>query len=325
MTAKQLHLCHEEVLQATAPFSFEGTMYKPSHFPAESEIYEAGNLWFSLRLDDEVYGIHLASSSRESSGIVPVAMRVFTTAGLSAEAIRRIRGEITFRFDLPCNLADFMRLAAADPVLGPIEAKWRGMRISCAYSLYELICITIVLQNAQVRRSVSMLQNLLATYGERIAFDGRELYAFWTPAQMAVPGEDELRGLKVGYRAKSFCRVARIFADDPELETRVRRLPKQEASRDLQRIYGIGPASSGYLLFEYLHHYDALDYLSPWETKILGMLLLNDIEAAAQDVLTYVYERWGAWRMLAAHYIFEDAFWRRQTESVPWLNELIRL
>lgn len=325
MTIKQLHLCHEEVLPATAPFSFEGTMCKPSHFPAELEIYEAGNLWFSLRLDDDVYGIHLSSSSRALSGIVPVAMRVFAAAGLSAETIRRIRDEMIFRFDLECDLSEFMQLAAVDPVLGPIENKWRGMRVSCAYSLYELICVTIVLQNAQVRRSVSMLHSLLATYGERIEFDGRELFAFWTPAQMTIPGEDELRGLKVGYRAKSFCRVARIFADDPDLETRVRRLPKQDASRDLQRIYGIGPASSGYLLFEFLHHYDALDYLSPWETKILGMLLFNDIEAAAQDVLSYAYERWGDWRMLAAHYIFEDIFWRRQTESVPWLNELIRL
>ena len=42
-------------------------------------------------------------------------------------------------------------------------------------------------------------------------------------------------------------------------------------------------------------------------------------------VLAEVKRRWGAWRMLASHYIFEDLFWRRKTKAVPWLESLIRL
>jgi hypothetical protein len=29
--------------------------------------------------------------------------------------------------------------------------------------------------------------------------------------------------------------------------------------------------------------------------------------------------------MLAAHYLFEDLFWRRKNEPVEWLEKLIRL
>jgi hypothetical protein len=29
--------------------------------------------------------------------------------------------------------------------------------------------------------------------------------------------------------------------------------------------------------------------------------------------------------MLAAHYLFEDLFWRRRNEPAEWLEELIRL
>jgi len=29
--------------------------------------------------------------------------------------------------------------------------------------------------------------------------------------------------------------------------------------------------------------------------------------------------------MLAAHYLFEDLFWQRKTQKIPWLEDLIRL
>jgi 3-methyladenine DNA glycosylase/8-oxoguanine DNA glycosylase len=42
-------------------------------------------------------------------------------------------------------------------------------------------------------------------------------------------------------------------------------------------------------------------------------------------IIKEVSERWSEWRMLAIHYIFEDIFWKRKTEKVEWLEELIRL
>jgi 3-methyladenine DNA glycosylase/8-oxoguanine DNA glycosylase len=45
----------------------------------------------------------------------------------------------------------------------------------------------------------------------------------------------------------------------------------------------------------------------------------------AEQILAEVERRWGRWKMLAAHYLFEDLFWRRQHAPVPWLEELIRL
>ncbi len=36
------------------------------------------------------------------------------------------------------------------------------------------------------------------------------------------------------------------------------------------------------------------------------------------------FERWGEWKGLAIHYIWEDIWWRREHEPVPWLEKLIR-
>ena len=36
-------------------------------------------------------------------------------------------------------------------------------------------------------------------------------------------------------------------------------------------------------------------------------------------------ERFGGYRALAVHYVWEDLFWRRKHERVEWLEGLIRL
>lgn len=309
-------------LSPSVPFHFEGTVYKPSHFPASVDYYENNCLWLPIRLNETIYGIQLYPHPQEPTII---KMAIFSENVLADEEIRTIISEVHYRFDMDADLQGFIQLADKDAILSATEKKWRGMKVSCAFSLYELLCITIVLQNAQVSRSVNMLKNMLTTYGRKVRFDNREFFSFWLPSEMANITEDELRSLKVGYRAKSFKKVSSFFLQNPNFEYQVRNLSKLNAAKELRQIYGVGPATCGYLLFEKFHHYDALDYISPWETRIFGMLIFGDQEVPSDVILGYAKDKWGRWRMLAAHYLFEDIFWRRKTESIRWLDDLIRL
>jgi hypothetical protein len=54
-------------------------------------------------------------------------------------------------------------------------------------------------------------------------------------------------------------------------------------------------------------------------------VLFSEERVPAEQILHHVRERWGEWRMLASHYIFEDLFWQRRTKAIPWLEALIRL
>jgi len=79
------------------------------------------------------------------------------------------------------------------------------------------------------------------------------------------------------------------------------------------------------LMFEVFKRYDVLDYISPWEQKIYSRLLFNKESVDVNKILSEITERWGKWKMLAIHYVFEDLFWQRKNEEIPWLEELIRL
>jgi len=69
-----------------------------------------------------------------------------------------------------------------------------------------------MLQNATVRRSVQMMENLFREFGGRVRCDGRELSCFWAPRTLAVTSEQRLRELEVGYRAKALLRPWRMLA-----------------------------------------------------------------------------------------------------------------
>lgn len=170
-----------------------------------------------------------------------------------------------------------------------------------------------------------MLEALLGRFGTVVRFGGEKLSAFWTASELAAVEEGELRNLKVGYRAKFFSRVSRFFEKHPSFEEEMRGLPSEAAGRRLREIYGVGPATSWYLLFEGLKHLDAFDHVSLWEQKILSRLMFQKEFVAAEEILAEAKKRWGQWRMLAVHYLFEDMFWRRRHEPVEWLEPLIRL
>ena len=322
----QLACTTERLLHPCPPFHFDGTVCKPSYFPGSDTAYVPGHFWQSLRYMGQLFGVRLdALGSLEAP---EVRLVIFSREPLDPGLVDCLAKEIAWRNDFYADLRAFYDGFQGDALLAPVLARWRGVRPSSYSSLYEYLVIATVLQNATVRRTVQMLENLFARFGTRVAFDGRVLSAFWEPGAIQAAEEAELRALKLGYRAKTLKRQAEAFCLDeafPLDEQRLRQLPTPELKRALLDIYGIGPASVWYLLFGQFHRYEAFEYISPWEQKIYSRLLFDQELVEAKIILAEVAQRWGKWKMLAAHLLFEDLFWRRRNEPLPWLEELIRL
>jgi 3-methyladenine DNA glycosylase/8-oxoguanine DNA glycosylase len=325
MRPKTLGIKHVITLTPTAPFNFDASLHKPDHFPSADNAWEPDVRWQTMLWQGKRLGLKF-----ENWGDIEypeVRLSIWSKENLSQDFIAQLTAEINYRYNFRLDLADFYRRYGTDSQLGPVIEKWRGMRPLNYGSLYEYLLITIVLQNATVRRSVNMLQALFENYGSNLSFDGKQMFCFWEPEAMDGVSEAALRDLKVGYRAKSIQRVTEAFVDQEIDEFELRNRKREEQRQALLDLYGIGPASVGYLLFDVFHHMDEMEHISPWEQKIYSKLFFDtdpDEPVPVDTLLTYFDEHFAGYRGLAVHYFWEDLFWRRKHEPVDWLEHLIR-
>lgn len=305
------------------PYNFSATVFKPSHYPVPNEIYEPGKYWFVLRYGGKIYGIKLADKGTVKNPRVEA--QIFSQTKLTKNVIQEIVDELSFRFEFKRDLSDFYRRFKRDKVLSPFIKRWNGLHNSCAEDLYSLLMIGILLQNTVVRRSIQMTRAMLEKYGVKTIFDNREVYCFWQPEAMSRVSEDELRALKVGYRAKLFIKLSQTFIQEKIDEFALRQLPIEETKKKLIKLYGVGPETARILLGEAFHRSETFDHVAPWQQKIYSRLLFNKKLVSPGTIIKYIKSQWGAWGNLAASYIWEDIFWRRhQGEKIEWLEKEIR-
>jgi 3-methyladenine DNA glycosylase/8-oxoguanine DNA glycosylase len=309
----------------TAPFDFDSTFHKPDHFTSGDNYWEPGIRWQTWNWQGKQLGLKFVNvgSAEEPKLIVEINYQ----DRLEDRFIKSLIDEIRYRYNLDLDLSDFYAELGKDQVLGPIIKRWRGMRPGHPSSLYEYLIIGIVLQNATVRRSIQMFQALLESYGKMLEFDEKKLWCFWEPGGLQQVTENGLRALKVGYRARAIKKIDDQFARGVIDEYELRKKDREIQRKELLKLYGVGPATVWYVLFDVFHQWDFFDHVSPWEQKIYSKLFFDqdpEKPVPVQQLLEYL-EKYGKYKQLAVHYIWEDLWWKSKHESIAWLEKLIRV
>ncbi|MFH1221496.1 MAG: hypothetical protein V1492_00245 [Candidatus Micrarchaeota archaeon] len=311
-------------LKPKAPYNFDATVFKPAHYPDPLKIYETGKYWFAMRFENKIYGIKM--ESLKSTDKPKIKITIFSKSKITKKELEKLINELDFRFEFSRDISEFFKRFKNDRILSPFLKRWYGMHGSCAQNLYGLLMIGIFLQNTVVKRTVQMKEVMLKKYGIRVKFDGKEVFEFWKPEEIMKVSEEELRKLKVGYRAKLFIKLSETFVKEKIDESELRSLPAKEAKDRLMRLYGVGPETARILLQEALHHYDIFEHVAPWQQKIYSRLLFNKKIVPTERIIKYVRSHWDKWAVLAASYIWEDVFWQRKHgKNIEWLEKEIRL
>jgi len=308
-----------------APFDFDSTFHKPDHFTSGDNFWQPGTCWQTCYWQGKQLGLKFVNLGTVSKP--KVRIDIYYTKKLDKQFINSLIEEISYRFNFDLNLTGFYKVFKNDKVLGPIIKQWRGMKPGHPSSLYEYLIIGIVLQNATIRRSMQMFQALLENYGSLLKYDNQKLWCFWKPGGLKKVTEQDLRNLKVGYRDKSIKKIDDYFNQGLIDEFKLRQKDRETQEKELLKLYGVGPATVWYLLFDVFHHWDFFNHISPWEQKIYSKLFFNknpEKPVSVKKLLKY-FERYGDYKQLAVHYIWEDLWWKRKNKCIPWLEKLIRV
>ena len=124
-----------------------------------------------------------------------------------------------------------------DPLLARAYEAYPGMRLVPPFA-----CLVSFICSAQMRvsRIHRMQVELARAFGDEVAFDGRRYHAFPTPEQLAAATEDELRELKLGYRAPYVKRTAEMVATGDADPAAAAGKPYEAARESLTQFVGVG-------------------------------------------------------------------------------------
>lgn len=308
----------------TTPFNFDTTFHKPAHFPSGDNAWEKGVRWQTFKWQGNDLGVIFRNVGTVEKP--KVSVEIFTKNKLPTDFIDRFIKEIIYRYNLDLDSTEFYKEFSKDKVLGPVIKRIYGMRPGHQDSLYEYIIIGVVLQNCTVRRSIQMMQTLFDHYGTPVEFDDKKFWCFWSPGALENVSEEELRGLKLGYRAKFIKKIDDQFREGQVDEMALRQADLETEMKTLLRLYGVGPATVWYLLFDVFHQYDFFNHISPWEQKIYSKVFFDkdpEKPVPVKKLLKY-FKKYGRFRQLAVHYIWEDLWWKHKNEPISWLTKEVR-
>lgn len=317
MKTTKLRLVHSVVVHPRAPYNFDYSVHNPSHYPTPLVKYEKGELWFSFRFKNKLLGIKFINQGTIAKP--KIRIRIYYNGKLTNSYKWELLEELGYRFQFMEDYSDFYKKFEKDKLICKVLKKFKGMHSFCIEGLYEYLMIAILLQNANIKRTVQMTNTMLENYGDAIGFDGIKLYSFWKPGKILKVPEAELRALKVGYRAKSFLRATEDYLKINEFA--MRQLENPELRKELLGIYGVGPASVDYIMCD-VYHRSVLTTILPWEAKIysrlLGLKTTNH-----KKIMAFLDKRYGEHKASVIGHLFMDVSWKHKYKRVDWMEKLL--
>jgi len=274
----KLHLQDKVVLKPQEPFNFLYTFWKPSHFYTGLECRTQHSAWRTFRLDKDLLTGIKASKKDNGTEIEIYANREISDKEKESLTKRIIH---SYGFDEKWNDIAVPKKQQSKELM-QILNEFKGTRISCPESIFEIAIISLLLQNTTIKRSTSMLANLLDSFGSKVEFDNRELKIFFHPTEIIDVSEGYFKEkCRLGYRAKYLVNFAKFFTENNEEVLRA--LPEESLTSELQKIKGVGEYTSNVICSHAFRHTDKIG-LDSWNKKILGGFLYDNPQIEGQEL-----------------------------------------
>ena len=180
-----------------------------------------------------------------------------------------------------------------DPFLWKAAEHEKGIRI-LRQDAWEMLVTFIISQNRNIpaiRRSVELLSE--ACGDKRTDSEGREYYAFPTPAAAAALTQEELSACRLGYRCKYVHAAAEAAAGGSIDLERLKTADEPETLSILTSLFGVGIKVANCVSLFGLHHIDAFP-VDVWMKRIL----------AEQYPDGYPYEKYSPYNGIYQQYMF---------------------
>lgn len=215
---------------------------------AQSFLWRQSGEWFGGVVDGAPVWLRRAADGIEAEG------------GTGIPALRRY-------LDLDRDYAALAEEFADVPPARRAMALYPGLRVLNQPPWEALACF-ILSANNNVGRIRGLCEALSGRYGERFETPRGTLHAFPAPERLAEAGEDALRAMKLGYRARYLASAARRVAEGFPLDA-LRDMPYEAAHAAMLTLPGVGDKVADCALLFGCGHASAFP-VDVWVARVLA-------------------------------------------------------
>ncbi|HEY3819579.1 MAG TPA: hypothetical protein VGL81_20565 [Polyangiaceae bacterium] len=299
-------------LPIAAPFDFAHTLAFVSGFsPMAGEQLLSGaagpaaHLTKALALDGRAVVFRVRPESADVASERPsLDVDLFSHIELAPAARDAAVTRITSYLGASDDLDAFYAAVAPDRAFAPLTRKYRGLRHVRFPSPFEAACWGVIHQRTQLATARRMKDALTRRAGPSLVVGGVEHRAFPEPDAVAALDDGELAALLPGgRRAKAVAALARAFAGVDERF--LREAPVDEVRAWLRAIHGVGPFTSGFVLYRGLGRFDGAALVAPGLVEGARRLYGRSLTSADVRRLAEGHGAWGGYWML---YVWASTF-----------------
>jgi 3-methyladenine DNA glycosylase/8-oxoguanine DNA glycosylase len=293
-------------LRAIPPYDFSLTVHKLAGWSLLTpfEIFEDGTLWTGMRQNSgKMFGLRLRSEGTVEKP--EISCTVFSRKKMSVKKRKVLSEMAAWMLSTNEDLREFYALAEHDLLVKSLVGDLYGMRRTKRPDIFPRLVLAVTLQMAPIRRSDQMMNLLIKEYGEKIAFDGKEVLYWPSPRGIAKADVRELEErCKLGYRAKTLKGIAEAICKGFPTLQELENISIEEAKTKLMELKGIGEYSADIVS---PHPGFALDV---WSAKIFNLLLFGEEAESPRSIIPKLKriaeDRWGRWRGYVFTHVLND-------------------
>ena len=204
----------------------------------------------------------------------------------------QICNKVRWILGLKVEIGDALAAMQDDPIISDIALLVAGIRPYLANSLFEGLVKSIIQQQVSYRAANVLTKRLVLELTCAHELDGRKLYPFPTSSQLLNSGEEVLRALGLGYKARCILEIASLDASgEVDLEGLLG-CPYEEVMDTLASIRGVGEWTVQMLMIAGIGDFTVFPYGDLGIQNLLGNLYQHGTRMAKNEVIDKAHS-WG--------------------------------
>lgn len=226
---------------------------------------------------------------------------------LSAPIATALMDYVQDWFDLNRPLTPFYTQVATCPLVGPLTARYHGLRVIGSPDLFEALCWAIIGQQINLSFAYTLKERFVEAFGSSRTWENRTYWSFPTPAAVARLSPDMLTRLQFSRKkAEYIIDVADRMATGSLSKTALLAyVSHEEARRDMMKIPGVGPWTAHYVSMRCLRDPAAFPSADVGLHNAVKALTGSERKPTPAELQMHA-TRWQGWEAYATFYLWRS-------------------